>query len=90
MKMLFQFEAKQDKNILFGKANDGFMITAYVTVPGGVGNDYGYLTMKTAIIEELDMREISRKEIRFPYDGQEQHLTSDADADTDVYIDIIG
>ena len=88
MKMDFQFEAADGGNVLWGKAEDGFRITAFVVIPGDVSDDYGYLTMKTAIIEELDMREIPTKQIHFPYDGQEQHLMVDASADTDVVIDI--
>lgn len=88
MKMNFQFEAANGGNVLRGEAEDGFRITAFVVVPGDVSNDYGYLTMKTAIMEELDMREIPTEQIHFPYDGQEQHLMVDASVGTDVVIDI--
>lgn len=88
MKMNFQFEAADGGNVLWGEAEDGFKITAFVVVPEDVSDDYGYLAMKTAIMEELDMREIPIGQIHFPYDGQEQYLMVDASADTDVVIDI--
>lgn len=88
MKMHFQFEAAGNGNILWGEAEDGFKITASVKVPEDASEDYGYLTMKSAIMMELELREIDTEEISFQYDGQEQFLNEDADADTDVLIDV--
>ena len=88
MKMRFQFEADGDGNTLWGQADDGFKITASVKVPDGASEDYGYLTMKNVILDELDFREISTDEVTFQYDGQEQFLAEDAFADTDVTLDI--
>ncbi len=88
MKMHFQFEAAGHENILWGQADDGFKITASVTVPEGASEDYGYLAMKSAIMMELDMRAIDTEYIDFQYDGQEDGLADDADADADVLLDI--
>ena len=88
MRMHFQFEAAENGNILWGQAEDGFKITASVEVPEDASEDYGYLTMKSAIMTELDLREIDTEEISFWYDGQEQYLNEDADAEADVLIDV--
>ena len=88
LKMHFRFEAAGHENILWGQADDGFKITASVTVPEGASEDYGYLTMKSAIMMELDMREIDTEYIDFQYDGQEDSLADDADAEADVLLDI--
>ena len=88
MKMHFQFEAAGHENILWGQADDGFKITASVEVPEGASEDYGYITMRRVIMTELDIREIDREYIDFPYDGQEDGLADDADADADVLLDI--
>lgn len=82
-----QFEAGQGQhfdgvNLLRGEA-DGYSIYAEIEVPEGASEDYGYLTMKRAILEQLPELKAS-----FWYDGQEQFLAEDAEADAEVYLDI--
>ena len=82
-----QFEAGQGQhfdgvNLLRGEA-DGYSIYAEIEVPEGASEDYGYLTMKKAILEKLP--ELMAD---FWYDGQEQYLAEDAEADAEVYLDI--
>lgn len=68
----FQFEATPDGNMLWVDTNEVFA-KAIVEVPEGASEDYGYINLKTALIEALGNREMA-----FPYDGQEEHLASDA------------
>lgn len=75
--MRFQFEAEGNTNVLWGRADDGFQITATVEVPEGASEDFGYITMKKAILEEIAARELNI-DATFPYDNQEQHLSMDA------------
>ena len=82
-----QFEAGEGKhfdgvNLLRGEA-DGYSIYAEVEVPEGASEDYGYLTMKRAILEKLPELKAD-----FWYDGQEEFLAEDAEADAEVYLDI--
>ena len=85
--MRFQFEAGTGRhfdnvNFMIGTV-DGIEIYAEVEVPEGASDDYGYLTMKNAILEAVpDLKE------DFPYDGQEQYLADDANVDCEVYLDI--
>ena len=82
-----QFEAGQGQhfdgvNLLRGEA-DGYSIYAEIEVPEGASEDYGYLTMKKAILEK-----IPELKADFWYDGQEQCLADDANVDCEVYLDI--
>lgn len=85
--MRFQFEASEDGNVLWGQLDDGFRITATVEVPDGASEDYGYITMKNAIVNEITARELAIDAV-FQYDGQEQFLADDAKADAVVEIDV--
>ena len=85
--MKMQFEAgigrKYDGvNFLIGET-DNMSVYAEVEVPEGASEDYGYLTMKKAILERLP-----DAGIEFWYDGQEQFLAEDAAADCPVYVEI--
>lgn len=85
--MKIQFEAGEGRNFS-GAANyliseDG-SIYAECLVPEGASEDYGYLTMKQAILDSYT----GRDSLIFWYDGQEQHLNPDASAKTKVYLDI--
>lgn len=71
-----QFEAGDGGNFMWGSG-----IYAEVFVPDGASEDYGYLTMKNAI-----MKRFPREEFDFPYDGQESFLEEDADVECKVYI----
>lgn len=77
------FEATPDGNALY--TMDG-TIKAVVSVPDGASEDYGYLTMKRAILAAYHGTE----PLTFPYDtfGQEQYLEADASADVSVSLDI--
>ena len=81
-----QFEATPDGNALSGE-NDNLFIRCTVEVPEGASDDYGYLTMKEAILCKLTDAE--KEAVSFWYDGQEQYLAADAsaDADVDLYIE---
>lgn len=90
--MKMQFEAGEGRhfdnvNFLIGKDGD-IEIYAEVEVPDGASDDYGYITMKKALISKLP-EEITDS-ITWQYDGQEQYLEDDASADCEVYIDISG
>lgn len=78
----FQFEATPDGNALYSL--DG-TIRAIVRVPEGASDDYGYLTMKRAI---LDAYHGNPADLEFFYDGQEQYLAPDAATPCDVQLDI--
>lgn len=84
--MRIQFETGQGAfgavNFLSGRS-DGVAVYAEVKVPEGASEDYGYLTMKRAV-----QKRIPNLELHFQYDGQEQYLSDDADADCSVYIDV--
>ena len=82
--MKMQFEAGEGKhfsgavNFVFGNG-----IYAEIEVPEGASEDYGYITMKRAIMERCpDLG------AEWMYDGQEQFLAPDAAADADVYVDV--
>ena len=80
-----QFEAGTGK--VFGSVN--FLhcddVYAEIEVPAGASEDYGYLTLKENILQAIPWERCC-----FPYDGQEQHLSPDAAADGDVYLEFEG
>lgn len=80
--MRMQFEAAGDVNILWGEDED-MKITAEIDIIPDCSEDFGYITMKKAILERFP-----EKEFDFFYDGQEQYLAADASADGEVRIDI--
>lgn len=59
-------------------------IYAECPVPDERSEDYGYLTMKRAILAAYHGTE----PLAFWYDGQEQCLDADASAECEVYVDI--
>ena len=63
-------------------------IYAECAAPDGASDDYGYLTMKAALIKAYKAAGGDPESLEFWYDGQEQHLASDASADCEVYVDI--
>ena len=64
-------------------------IYAECPVPEGASDEYGYLTMKKAIIEEMEARGMDTSEVEWFYvEGIEDMLEDDADADCDVFVDI--
>lgn len=93
MKFSIQFEAGSgihfDGGVNYLKAV-GVKSTIYAecAVPEGASEDYGYLTMKKAIIARISAADGDAENFFFWYDGQEQHLAEDAAADCDVYVDI--
>ena len=81
-----QFEAGTGRhfdgvNLLIGEG-----IYAEIEVPEGASEDYGYLTMKKALVRKLTEKGMEVPELW--YDGQEQYLEADADVDAEVYIEI--
>lgn len=85
--MKISFEAGEGRNfsgaVNYMKSQDG-TIYAEIAVPEGASEDYGYLTMKQAILDNYT----GTKAPVFWYDGQEQHLEPDASADAKVYLEI--
>lgn len=80
-----QFEACDTGNMLFADY-DGIRIRATVKVPEGASEDYGYLTLKNAVVKELTEHGVAIPE--FWYDGQEDRLNEDAAAGTIYETDI--
>lgn len=90
--MKAQFEAGEGRQFN-GTVNyiwyreDGYSLYAEIQVPEGASDDYGYLTLKQAILKALEEKGIST-DIEFWYDGQEQFLDPDAAADGDVFCEV--
>ena len=86
-----QFEATANGNALYlFRENSKFpVIMAEVEVPEGASEDYGYLTMKEAILAHKDQIPADVFErLEFQYDGQEQYLAEDASAECEVDLTI--
>ncbi len=82
--MKMQFEAFDGGNILWGEDNN-VRIRATVKVPAGASEDYGYKSLKNAVIDKVASYADS---IQFPYDNQEQYISDDAKEGTpDIDID---
>lgn len=72
-------------NYLIGEDREKeISVYAEVEVPEGASDDYGYLTMKKAIIQCLPAEVL--EQIEWFYDNDE-YLPEDASADCDVYLD---
>lgn len=90
--MFMQFECGEGQHFYGGvnfitNVNGNCKVYAEVSLPDGVSEDYGYLTMKNAILEAL--KDVGFCDpVVFQYDFCEQALAMDALADTDVYLDI--
>ena len=65
-----------------------YSIYAECLWPDGTQEDYGYITLKKAILDEMEKRNLKTDDFSFWYDGQEQFLSDDANADCEVYVDI--
>ena len=67
---------------------DRYKIYAECPVPDEASDDYGYLTMKNAIVNYFKRENVLLPEpkFRFWYDGQEDKLAEDANANCDVYL----
>lgn len=77
-----------DVNYMMDEAGE---LYAECAVPSNnVFEDYGYNSLKKAIIELAEEHGISADELEFQYDGQEQFLSEDADAYCAVYSDYSG
>ena len=88
--MRIQFEA--GNGIHFpGSVNylisDDKSLYAECPVPEGASDDYGYLTMKAALIDAVKAAGGDPDGLEFWYDGQENLLAPDAAADCEVYTD---
>ena len=78
-------------NLLINQRETGFppkSIYAECPVSEDVSDYYGYITMKKAILQEMEKRNLKINNLEFWYDGQEQFLPSDASADCEVYVEI--
>ena len=85
--MKLQFEAENENNILFGE-DEKVKVYAEVKVIDGCSEDYGYLSMKKAILKEANKKGINTADWLFWYDDQEKFLENDADINTNVTVDI--
>ena len=74
-------------NYLTGEG-DGYSVYAEVEIPDGASDDYGYLSMKKAIIDTATDCGIDTSAWVWQYDGQEQHLAQDASAHCKVYVEV--
>ena len=83
--MKLQFTATPEGNCL---ADIEGAVIARCAVPEGASDDYGYLTMKRAILGALAARNVPSDNLVFWYDGQEQFLNADAAASCNVSLDI--
>lgn len=80
-KMQFEADGAYNKLYLFRENDDVPFLEAKIRVPEGAGDDYGYLTMKKAILEMKSLLpDHIHNNLVFPYDGQEQYLNADASA----------
>ena len=80
-KMQFEADGEYNKLYLFRESDDFPLLEAKIRVPAGASDDYGYLTMKRAILEMKSLLpEHIHNNLVFPYDGQEQYLHADASA----------
>lgn len=75
-------------NFLLGEL-DGLRVYAEIPFSEDGTDDYGYLTLKEAVLEKAALTGISTRGWSFQYDGQETILNPDAHADNvSVYVDI--
>lgn len=89
--MKMQFEAGEGRkfegvNFLLGE-NDDLRIYGEIEIPEGCSDDFGYITLKNAIVKALEEKGIDT-EIEWQYDGQEQFLEPDANAEGRVFVEI--
>lgn len=63
-------------------------IYAECPITDDASDDYGYLTLKKAILAKMEELNLKTDNLVFWYDGQEQFLDPDASADCEVYVDI--
>lgn len=77
-----QFEAGEGRHFQGGvNFIQGNGIYAEIEVPEGASEDYGYISMKQAIISQYP----EAAGFDWWYDGQEDKLAADASADVEVY-----
>lgn len=76
-----QFEAGDGVNYLKGDSKY-LSIYAECKVPADASEDFGYITMKNAVLSMLTEEET--EVVSFWYDGQEKNLSEDAKADVEV------
>ena len=86
-KIFIQFEAGESRyteggavNYMIARPDSDVDLYAEITVPDGASDDYGYLGLKSAILEQADDMGIPAGALEFWYDGQEDHLEPDAAA----------
>lgn len=82
--MIFRFESGEGRHFNGGVnymiSVDG-SVYAECMVPADASEDYGYLTLKNAIMSKGVKAD-------FLYDGQEEFLEPDADAECEVYVEM--
>ena len=81
--MKMQFEAGNGVNILWGEDAEKKIVAEIDIIPG-CSEDFGYMTMKKAIIERYP-----EETFDFWYDGQEEFLAADAWAPREVRVEEI-
>lgn len=73
-------------NLLTTRQGNTIKIYAECKVPDDASDDYGYLTMKKAVLAEMSKRGLATDNFVFWYDGQENFLEPDADVECEVYV----
>ena len=68
--------------------NEDRSLYAECQVPEGASDDYGYITLKNAMIDAVMTAGGDPDELEFWYDGQENLLAPDATAPCEVYVEI--
>lgn len=84
--LILYFEATEYGNILYGDC-DELSIKAIMEVPDECSEDYGYVTLKNAIVDELKRIHYAHSIIA-PYDKHESKLADDCRADDDVDVSL--
>lgn len=85
--MKIQFFAGNGVNYLLGEDNSS-RIYAECAIPAECSEDYGYITMKAALLDAAKRNGIDTSSWFFWYDGQEEYLAPDASASVNVSLEI--
>lgn len=89
--MRIQFEAGTGNHFTGGVnylISEDRTLYAECAVPEDASDDYGYLSMKSALVEAYKAAGGDPADLEFWYDGQEQYLEPDASADCEVYTEV--
>lgn len=88
--MKIQFEAGEGRHFQGGVnflISDNHTVYAEMAVPDGASDDYGYLTMKNALLATLP-KEVADSIVWWYDEQSERNLAPDASAKGEMYIDL--